>query len=98
MKLTTNPSLFRPVAPYGAPCPAICAPCKLSGTITRSIYCFFDGPVSEEDADDMGVAATEVAADFPDHMVDEHCIRADYPTPIKPTDKARHMVFLRKEK
>ena len=61
------------------------------------IYCFFDGPISEEDAEDMSVAATEVAADFSGHMVDEHCIRADYPERIIPTDDARHIVFLRKE-
>lgn len=61
------------------------------------LYCFFDGPISEDDAEDMSLAATEVAADYPGHMVDEHCIRADYPASIKPTDNARHIVFLRKE-
>jgi hypothetical protein len=62
-----------------------------------NIYCFFDGVISDDDSEDMSVVATEVAADFPDHQVYEHCIRADYPTPIKPTDKARHIVFWRKE-
>jgi len=61
------------------------------------LYCFFDGPISEDDAEDMSQVATEVAADFPDHMVNEHCIRADYPERIIPTDDARHIVFLRKE-
>ncbi|MGO9672979.1 MAG: hypothetical protein ACLPSF_02220 [Methylocella sp.] len=62
-----------------------------------NIYCFFDGAISEDDSEDMSAAASEVAASFPNHKVYEHCIRADYPTPIKPTDKARHTVFWRKE-
>ncbi len=62
-----------------------------------NIYCLLDGAISEENTEDMSVVGTEVAASFPNHIVYEHCIRADYPTPIKLTSEARCIVFWRKE-
>lgn len=61
------------------------------------LFCFFDGQISEENIETMSVAASEVAADFSHKKVFEHCIRVDYPAPIKPVDGKRHLVFLRRE-
>lgn len=89
--LSVNRALWDKVS-----CSLRCVQVEFSSTVI-DIYCFFDGQISEESAEDMSVMGTEVAADFPNHMVYEHCIRADYPTPIKRTDDERHTVFWRKE-
>jgi hypothetical protein len=61
------------------------------------LYCYFDGLISEDAAEDMSVVAAEVAADFPGHTVNDHCIRIDFPQKIIPTNAARLTIFRRKE-
>jgi hypothetical protein len=61
------------------------------------LYCYFDGAVSEEDEEAMSEVGTSVAADFPDHIVHEHCVRLDAPQRI-PVLEEHHLVFKRKEK
>jgi hypothetical protein len=62
-----------------------------------NLYCYFDGEISEDDREAMSLVGTYVAADFPDHMVNDHCIRVDAPERI-PLAEERHPVFERKEK
>jgi hypothetical protein len=61
------------------------------------LYCYFDGETAEDDNESMSVAGTEVSSDFPDYVVEEHCIRVDAPERV-PHEKGRHIVFERKEK
>jgi hypothetical protein len=60
------------------------------------LYCYFDGEISEGDQESMSAAAAEVVSDFPDHTIEEYCIRADAPKRIAPME-GRHLVFKRKE-
>jgi hypothetical protein len=62
-----------------------------------NLYCYFDGEISEDDREAMSLVSTYVAADFPDHMVNEHCIRVDAPESV-PLVEERHPVFERMEK
>jgi hypothetical protein len=57
----------------------------------------FDGEMVEEDLEDAGVVATEVAADFPaPWTVDEDVARLDYPDDLRPVGLAL-WAFRRKE-
>jgi hypothetical protein len=61
------------------------------------LYCYFEGEIAEDDNESMSVAGTQVSSDFPDYVVEEHCIRVDAPERV-PHEKGRHIVFERKEK
>ena|SRR5271166_2082228 len=61
------------------------------------LFCYFDREISAENIESMSLVVSEVAADFPSDKVREYCIRAYYPTSIKPEEDSRHIVFLRKE-
>jgi hypothetical protein len=63
---------------------------------TLDIFCIFDGVVSGDDEESMSCVATEVAADFPGLIVDEHCLRIDSPERVR-VEPGRHIVFSRKE-
>ena len=57
---------------------------------------YFDGSVSDADAETMSVVETEVTADFPDHTVDLAPVRYDAPRPL--SEKAlRAWVYMRQE-
>jgi hypothetical protein len=43
------------------------------------LFFYFDGEISEEDAESAQCVGTEVIADFPEHKIDVRLERIDYP-------------------
>lgn len=61
-----------------------------------TIYCYFEGKITEEEEEAMECVASEVIADFPEFMIDIKCITIDMSENI-----GKYMlsewVYLRKE-
>ena len=67
------------------------------GGATVYLRFVYDGPVSEENREDAGIAASEVLSDLgPDGNVLEDCLRADMPA-TPPSSEGWWVVFERKE-
>jgi hypothetical protein len=66
------------------------------------LYFYFDGPISEENREDLDVVETEVITDFlnvPNISIESHYIRIDYPerVPWNKDDPNRRRIYHRKE-
>lgn len=59
------------------------------------VYCYFDGDPSEQEAEDMGIAAAELHADFPGQgKLEFKVMRCDHPKRMPRLDR---MAYHRKE-
>lgn len=61
-----------------------------------TIYCYFDGEITEEDEDSMDCVATEVIADFLEHTVDLQCITVNVSESLT-QHRLLAWVYMRKE-
>ena len=72
---------------------------SLTVNVEARIICYFDGPISEDDEEDMQVTYTEVLAAFPDYDIYLETQRLDAPTPLPiPNRGSQRWAYMRSER
>jgi hypothetical protein len=68
---------------------------------TVKIFSYYDGPIDEDDKENVSCMETEVMSDFwPDYQIIWRCARRDYPERMADIAKGEgieHFVYVRKE-